>query len=454
VKEFRRYHIPSATMKRKADEFRALQQGSMTVEEYTHRFIELARYAPEEVNDDDKKQDMFKKGLNPELRTLLTPQIYPDFNTLMNKAILTERAKAEERKDNKRKFLESKARQQDCFQKPRNFSYTAPRSQAPMQYRTQSQGTGPRAPDTQPRSQSTMKAPQSNVSLVASDNTNVRACFNCRETGHFIANCPYAKNKPATSAFSNTVNGPRPALTGANRVPIRNNDNSQQTKQSQQSFGRARVNHLDAQEAQGAQGVVLGEYLVNSALATVLFDSGASHSFISSNFVEQHRILTVLLKTPLLTRTPGGDIKCQLGCLRVRIKLSGVEFLADLVVLKSKGIDVILGMDWLSRHNVLIGCADKVVHLTNPEGVRVTCHTQESGSSPMVFSMEAKSLEEVLVVNEYPDVFPEELPGMPPDRDIEFVIDLIPGTSPIAKRPYRMAASELTELKKQLEELQ
>jgi hypothetical protein len=72
----------------------------------------------------------------------------------------------------------------------------------------------------------------------------------------------------------------------------------------------------------------------------------------------------------------------------------------------------------------------------------------------MVFSMEVKPLVGVPVVNEYPDVFPEELPGMPPDRDIEFVIDLIPGTSPIAKRPYRMAAAELTELKKQLEELQ
>jgi hypothetical protein len=101
-----------------------------------------------------------------------------------------------------------------------------------------------------------------------------------------------------------------------------------------------------------------------------------------------------------------------------------------------------------------IGCTDKVVHLTNPEGVQVICHTRESEFNLMVFSMEAKPLEEVPVVNEYPDVFPEELPGMPPDRDIEFVIDLIPGTSPIAKRPYRMAASELTELKKQLEELQ
>ena len=94
--------------------------------------MELARYAPEEVDDDEKKQDMFKKGLNPELWTLLTPQIYLDFNTLMNMTILTERAKAEERKENKCKFLESKARQQDRFQKPRSFSYTAPRSQAPM----------------------------------------------------------------------------------------------------------------------------------------------------------------------------------------------------------------------------------------------------------------------------------------------------------------------------------
>ena len=72
----------------------------------------------------------------------------------------------------------------------------------------------------------------------------------------------------------------------------------------------------------------------------------------------------------------------------------------------------------------------------------------------MVFSMDGKSLEGVPVVNEYPDVFPEELLGMPPDRDIEFVIELIPGTSPITKRPYKMAASELAELKKQLEELQ
>ena len=86
-----------------------------------------------------------------------------------------------------------------------------------------------------------MKAPQSNASQVTTNNSNARVCLNCRETGHFTANCPYAKNKPATSAFSNTVNGLRPVLSGANRVPIRNNNNinnnSQQMRQHLQSFG-------------------------------------------------------------------------------------------------------------------------------------------------------------------------------------------------------------------------
>jgi hypothetical protein len=77
------------------------------------------------------------------------------------------------------------------------------------------------------------------------------------------------------------------------------NNNNQQMRQPQQSYGRARVNHINAQEAQEAQGIVLGEFLVSSVLATMLFDSGASHSFISLSFVEKHNIPTVLLKAPL-----------------------------------------------------------------------------------------------------------------------------------------------------------
>jgi hypothetical protein len=218
----------------------------MSVEEYTYQFIELARYAPEEVDKDSKKQEMFKKGLTPELRTLLTPQIYPDFNTLMNMAILTERARAEEKKENKRKFMEHKAKQQERSQRPRNLGYPTSRFQAPMQYRTQSQATssqGPRAQYKPYNNQSAMKPPQNNTSQITSNNNNSsRVCFNCRETGHFIAHCPYAK-KPTTTTYSNSVNGPRTLVSGANRMSVcsnnnfGNNNSNQQMRQPQQSYG-------------------------------------------------------------------------------------------------------------------------------------------------------------------------------------------------------------------------
>ena len=134
--------------------------------------------------------------------------------------------------------------------------------------------------------------------------------------------------------------------------------------------------------------------------------------------------------------------------------IKGIEFLANLVVLQLEEIDVILGMDWLSKHKGTISCGDRTITLVNHQGKQVACQPQGSKPKPMVCNMEAKTLEEVPVVCEYPDVFPEELPGMPPDRDIEFIIDLLPGTGPIAKRPYRMATDELKELKEQLRELQ
>jgi hypothetical protein len=113
------------------------------------------------------------------------------------------------------------------------------------------------------------------------------------------------------------------------------------------------VNHIDAQEAQQASGVVLGEFLVEFTPVAVLFYSGASHSFIATSFVEKHGIPTASLDIPLVTRTLGSDLLCHLKCSQVRILLSGVVFLADLAVLPSHRIDVILGMDWLTQHN---GC--------------------------------------------------------------------------------------------------
>ena len=165
-----------------------------------------------------------------------------------------------------------------------------------------------------------------------------------------------------------------------------------------QSFGWSQINLIDAQKAQEAPEVVIGEFPVNSALATVMFDSGASHSFIASKFVAKHKIPTVLLKTPLLTRSPGASIKCFLGCPQVRVMVKGMKFLANLVVLQSEGIDVILGMDWLSKHKGTISCGDRTITLVKQEGKQVTCQPQGPKPSSMVCNVEAKTLEEMPAV--------------------------------------------------------
>jgi hypothetical protein len=133
--------------------------------------------------------------------------------------------------------------------------------------------------------------------------------------------------------------------------------------------------------------------------------------------------------------------------------------LANLIVLESKGIDVVLGMDWLSKHNGLIDCAKKAVRLTPSSGkeleyVAENLVMDKAASNRMVLDqLDATSTRDIRNVFEFPDVFLEELPGMPPDREIEFVIELVPSTAPIFKRPYRMSANQLAELKKQLQEL-
>jgi hypothetical protein len=111
-------------------------------------------------------------------------------------------------------------------------------------------------------------------------------------------------------------------------------------------------------------------------------------------------------------------------------------------------------MDWLSKYDRVIHCAKKAVRLTKKDGTTVEfVALVQADQASLLSEIKVIALEEILVVQEYPDVFLEELPAMPPDRDIEFLIELLPGVPPISKRPYRMPVNELVELKKQLTEL-
>jgi hypothetical protein len=117
--------------------------------------------------------------------------------------------------------------------------------------------------------------------------------------------------------------------------------------------------------------------------------------------------------------------------------------------LDSKGIDIILGMDWLRKYDRVILCAKRAIRLTKEDDTIVDFNaTIQAEQVSLLNKVQATSLNEVRVAQEYPEVFLEDSPGIPPDRDIEFIIELLPGTPPISKRPYRMPVNELVELKK------
>jgi hypothetical protein len=123
--------------------------------------------------------------------------------------------------------------------------------------------------------------------------------------------------------------------------------------------------------------------------------------------------------------------------------------------LDSKGIDIILGMDWLRKYDGVILCAQRAIRLTKEDDTIVGFNAAiQAEQVSLLNRVQGTSLNEIRIAQEYPDVFLEDLPGMPSDRDIEFIIELLPGTPPISKRPYRMPVNELVELKKQIVELQ
>jgi hypothetical protein len=108
------------------------------------------------------------------------------------------------------------------------------------------------------------------------------------------------------------------------------------------------------------------------------------------------------------------------------------KFLGDLTLLPSNGIDVILGMDWITTHKGVISTSPRLVTLVHPDETRVTFKPMKSRGIPAVYSLHTKAISDVPLICKFEDVFLEELPGLPPDRDVEFVINLVPGTAPIA----------------------
>jgi hypothetical protein len=126
----------------------------------------------------------------------------------------------------------------------------------------------------------------------------------------------------------------------------------------------------------------------------------------------------------------------------------------DLLLLDLEGMDILLGMNWMTQHHMSLDISSRTVEIDSSEYEPTILYLpQQQYPNPCTYATTGIKLKDIPIVCEYSDVFPDDLPGMPPDRDIKFIIELQPGTAPISKRSYRMPPNELVELKIQLQDL-
>jgi hypothetical protein len=257
-------------------------------------------------------------------------------------------------------------------------------------------------------------------------------CFNCGRSGHFARECPTLKKNATLGHVTQPPRGPQKVVVAKT----------------------GRINYTTMEDIPEGEQVLMGTFSLNGYPAVVLFDSGATHNFISKACTQGYQLRIQHVDTPYLISTPRGRVVTKQIVMHTPLNLARKLYKPSLIVLEGQGLDIILGMGWMRAHKPLLDIATRVVHLDSPiHGIHVLQLSSSSAANPSVHHIAAQNLEHIPVACELPNVFSKDLSGMPSDRDIEFPIELQSGTTPISKQPYKMIPKELAELKVQLKEL-
>ncbi|GJY92163.1 reverse transcriptase domain-containing protein [Tanacetum coccineum] len=263
--------------------------------------------------------------------------------------------------------------------------------------------------------------------------------------------------------------------------PKGNNQASTSTQGGRRAPGR--VYSLCAEAAVKDNNVVNGTFLINNVYASVLFDTGADRSFVSYAFSKYIDIHPTTLDTNYSVELAEEKSLTTNTILRgCTLNLQNHLFKINLLPIELGSFDVIVGMDWMAEHRAEVVCYEKYIRVPygndmlivqgersgvkNKSRLEVisSIRTQKyinQGCQVFLIQMmkeeeteiPERRIEDVPVVRDFLDVFPEDLPGLPPTRQVEFHIELIPGAAPVARAPYRLAPAEMKELAEQLKEL-
>jgi hypothetical protein len=316
---FHSHHVPFGVMKLKKKEFEDLKQGSISVSEYVTRFTQLSRYNPDNVDTNKKKQDLFLNGLNDSLAYVLEARDFINFQDMVDMALVLENRRGiMERKRKMQRTGSQGSNTRFCFGSSSRGPVLRPVQQS-GQPRVQAVGQGFHTPQRQiqrPNFQSPRSAPPPPQRNNNAQNTGVVGpCFSCGQSGHYANRCP-RKSTNQTPALGTNQN-------------INRNVNNNASTLARQNQARARVNHVAVEEAQAAPDVIIGMILINDNGSIVLFDSGASHSFVAANFVQKHNLPLAMLKNRMIVSSPEGDMHARHVCSKVSIHIRGGRILSQ-----------------------------------------------------------------------------------------------------------------------------
>ncbi|KAG2383927.1 uncharacterized protein HKW66_Vig0153100 [Vigna angularis] len=444
--KFYEEYFPDSVRFAKEVEFLQLVQGGMSVSEYTNKFKHLVRFNTMATSEEWQCRK-FENGLRSELKVMISSLCIRTFPAMVERA----------------KVLEKNMAEAERHKKQQQVSRGPVVSRGGMVQR--------RTPYARPSQPSHASGSQAIVPVGQSGQGNV-TCYQCGGP-HYRNACPQlVGGKHCRLCGRNGHSDSECNMSG--RAVTRPPNTGRNHPRGGRAQAVGRVYAITGAEAASAGNLITGGCLLYGMPCNVLYDSGATHSFISKACVDKLGIAESEMHFDLVVSTPAaGEVRASTMCVRCPIEVEGRRYKVNLICLPLKDLEVIMGMDWLNTNRILIDCGTKelIFPEEDEEELSVTLsqlkeNIMEGASCFLIMTHEDQEFVglgkertsregsiERAVIDEFSDVFPEEIPGLPPVREVEFTIDLVTTAAPISVQPYRMAPAELVELKNQIEEL-